>query len=232
MIDDTIKAIFFDAVGTLLFPRVPVSQTYVQFAQRHGGRVTEEDVRRSFREAFARQEERDLQENWKTDEAREQARWRAIVGDVLPFADSDACFTDLWHWFSKPAAWAVHPQAGDVLNEFAQRGITLGIASNFDSRLNNLVAAMPELANIRDHCVVSSLVGWRKPAHQFFSAVAESARCAPEHILYVGDDPRNDVHAAIAAGLQAILYDPEERTKTGVRIRQLRDLLPGCGVSS
>ena len=30
MIDSEIRAVFFDAVGTLLFPRTPVSRTYAK----------------------------------------------------------------------------------------------------------------------------------------------------------------------------------------------------------
>src|SRR5262245_31666351 len=123
MIDNTIRAVFFDAVGTLLIPRVPVSQTYAEFARRYGGEVDEVDVRSRFRDALARQEQRDSQDNWRTDEAREQARWRAIVAEVLPIENCDTCFSDLWHYYSTPAAWMVNAEAGEVLADLATRGL-------------------------------------------------------------------------------------------------------------
>jgi putative hydrolase of the HAD superfamily len=225
MIDPDIRAVFFDAVGTLLFPHVPVSRTYADCACRHGEAVTEEALRLPFREAFAKQEKRDAHDDWRTDEERERTRWRAIVEDVLPGAHAEACFAELWTWFSAPAAWTVNLDAADVVRELIGRGIVVGIASNFDSRLTGLVQAFPELAAMRNRCVISSLVGWRKPARQFFHSIVAAAGCEPQNILHVGDDLRNDIHGATAAGLRALLFDPEGRSEGGARIRTLRDLL-------
>lgn len=227
MIDAGTRAVFFDAVGTLLFPRTPVARTYAEHACRYGADVTEEQVRIAFREAFARQEQRDLAAGWRTDEARERARWQAIVTDVLPNADAGPCFAGLWEWFANPAAWAVHSEAGAVLNELSRRGLAVGIGSNFDARLLPLVNHFAELAPVRDRCVVSSLVGWRKPAPEFFAALARAAGCEPTQVLYVGDDVQNDLHGATAAGLRAVLLDPDAVPAAPERIRQLRDLCAG-----
>lgn len=231
MTDDTIRAVFFDAVGTLLFPRVPVTQTYSEFARRHGGHFDEAELRSRFLDAFARQEKRDSHDNWRTDEAREQARWRTIVTEVLPIESCDACFADLWHYYSTPAAWSVNPEAGQVLADLDRRRLTLGVASNFDTRLLDLLAVIPELALLRNNAVISAAVGWRKPAREFFAEVVKAASCPPEQILLVGDDLRNDIHGASAAGLRAVLFDPESRSEGGPTIRRLRDLLPLSGVS-
>ena len=227
MIDAGIRAVFFDVVGTLLFPRTPVARTYAEHACRHGADLTEEEVRRAFRTAFARQERLDLAAGWRTDEARERARWRAIVADVLAGADVEPCFDGLWGWFADPAAWTVHPEAGGVLDELARRRLAVGIGSNFDARLLPLVDHFPELAAVRGRCVISSLVGWRKPAAEFFAALTKTAGCEPAHVLYVGDDWRNDFEGATAAGLRAILLDPAAEPSAPDRIRCLRDLTAG-----
>jgi putative hydrolase of the HAD superfamily len=227
MIDSEIRAVFFDAVGTLLFPRTPVSRTYAEHGSRHGSNVTEDQVQLAFREAFARQEVADEAAGWRTDEARERARWRAIVADALPGANSDACFPGLWEWFSTPAAWVVPSDVRLVLRSLADRGLVVGVASNFDSRLFRLVDSFPELAPVRGRCVISSLVGWRKPARQFFDALVEAAGCERGRVLYVGDDVRNDLHGATAAGLRAVLLDPAAETLGPNRIRRLRDLIAG-----
>jgi putative hydrolase of the HAD superfamily len=224
MIDSGVRAVFFDAVGTLLFPRTPVGRTYAEHACRHGAAVTEEHVRAAFQEALARQEQFDRAAGWRTDEARERARWRGIVGEVLPGVDAEGCFAGLWDWFRSPAAWTVHPEAADVMRDLAGRGLVVGIGSNFDARLLGLVDAFPELAPARGRCVVSSLVGWRKPAPQFFAALAAAAGCAPGEVLYVGDDLRNDVRGATAAGLRAVLFDPAAEPTGPGRIPRLRDL--------
>jgi putative hydrolase of the HAD superfamily len=224
MIEPGIRAVFFDAVGTLLFPRTPVARTYAEFARGHGATITEEQVRAAFRTAFAQQERLDHSANWRTDENRERTRWRNIVSDVLPGVDADRCFADLWEWFANPIAWAVHAEAGEVLQELDARGFHLGMGSNFDGRLLPLVDAFRELSPIHGRCLISSLVGWRKPAGEFFLAMAQSANCSPAEVLYVGDDPHNDLDGATAAGLKAILYDPADGLSPN-RICRLRDLL-------
>jgi len=225
MIDSAISAVYFDAVGTLLFPRQPVAHTYAQFARRHGANVNEDAIARAFREAFARQERLDSQNGWRTDELREKARWRAIVAEVVPVEESDTCFDELWSWYGKPEAWSANPQSGEVLIELVQRGLIVGMASNFDSRLAIIIDGIPELTVVLDRCVISSRIGWRKPASEFFLAVIQSADTSPDRILYVGDDLRNDIQGARSVGLRACLYDPEARSETGSRIRCLRDLL-------
>ena len=226
MIDAGVRAVFFDAVGTLLFPRHPVHRTYAEVGRRHGAEFPEEAVRARFRAAFARQEELDAAAGWRTDEDREKARWQAIVAEVLPAAEAGACFAALWDTFSRPEAWTVHPEGPGLLRELAARGSTVGIASNFDARLLGIVAGLPDLVPFRDRCVVSSLVGWRKPAPEFFAAVETAAGCDSDRILYVGDDLRNDIRGATAAGLRAVLYDPGDRSPDTPRIRRLRDLIP------
>jgi putative hydrolase of the HAD superfamily len=222
MIDSRVRAVFFDAVGTLIFPHAPVARTYAEHAGHHGFATSEDQVRTGLRAAFARQEELDRVAGWRTDEGRERARWETIVADVLP-GTGDACFQSLWHWFRTPAAWTVHPDTGDVLRELVRRGFVVGIGSNFDSRLRPLLDAFPELTPVRDRCVISSQIGWRKPAPEFFRALAEIAGCEPSRVLYVGDDRRNDFDGATAAGLQAGLLDPDAEPGPG-RIRRLRDL--------
>jgi putative hydrolase of the HAD superfamily len=223
MVDAGIRAVFFDAVGTLLFPSAPVARTYAEHAGRFGCTITEEQVRTGFRSAFAKQDELDRAAGWRTDEARERSRWQAIVADVLVGTAPD-CFESLWGWFRRPAAWTVHPESGEVLRTLAARGFVVGMGSNFDSRLRPLVDGFPELAPVRDRCVISSVVGWRKPAREFFRALTEAADCKPGELLYVGDDMRNDFEGAMAAGLRPVLLDTTAEPGPS-RIRRLRDLI-------
>ena len=225
MIDAGTRAVFFDAVGTLLFPHPPVAAVYADFATRHGAVFTAEQVRGPLRSAFFRQEELDHAAGWRTDEARERARWQTVVRESLAGADHEPCFAALWDWFATPRAWTVHPEAAEVIRTLADRGFAVGIASNFDERLRPLVRAFPALALLADRCVISSAVGWRKPARGFFAEVVRVAGCEPGEVLFVGDDRRNDYDGATAAGLRAVLFDPEGRMKDGHVIRHLRDIL-------
>jgi putative hydrolase of the HAD superfamily len=227
MIHPDVRAVFFDVVGTLLVPDRPVSQTYVEVACRYGADADEGWVRMAFRAALARQDEIDRLAGWRTDEARERSRWQAIVREVLPVGNAPGCFDELWAWYARPAAWSLNPEAAEIIGQLTDHGLFVGVASNFDSRLKSVLGGFRELGALRSRCVISSLVGWRKPAPEFFAELVRVAGRRPDEILHVGDDLQNDILGATAVGLQSVLFDPEGKSSATPRIRQLRNLLPG-----
>jgi putative hydrolase of the HAD superfamily len=208
MIPREVRVIFFDAVGTVIFPEPSAAEAYAAVAARYGSRLSLAEIGQRFRTAFQREEEFDLRHGLRTDEKREERRWRHIVAAVLDdVCDGEACFRELFEHFSRPQAWACAPDAGTTLAELARRGYQLGMASNYDRRLRLVAAGLPELRPL-EHLVISSEVGWRKPAPEFFAAVVRQAGVATEEILFVGDDPINDEEGARAAGLRTRLLDP------------------------
>jgi putative hydrolase of the HAD superfamily len=203
-----IQAIVFDAVGTLIHVQPSVATIYAEIGARFGSRLGAEAVQRRFHAAFARQDRLDQEAAWRTSEDRERARWRAIVGEVLDdVADIDACFDAMYTAFGHATSWSCDPDAGELLPLLRQRGMRLAMASNFDARLPGVIARMPALAAL-DPIIVSSTVGWRKPAPQLFQAVVESLALPPDAILFVGDDHANDFVGAREAGMPALLLDP------------------------
>lgn len=218
------RVVFFDAVGTLIHPDPPAPMVYAAAGRRFGSRLDETTIAARFRAAFRRQEEVDRAGNLRTDEAREVARWRAIVREVLDdISDTETCFQELYAHFAQPGAWRCQPESAAVLAALAERGHVLGIASNFDRRLRGLVENMPALRPVR-YLVISSEIGWRKPAPEFFEAMCRQAGSAPELVFYVGDDLVNDYQGARSAGVQAVLLavhgfaaDPVEEWITSLR---------------
>ncbi|HMC66447.1 MAG TPA: HAD-IA family hydrolase [Gemmataceae bacterium] len=225
MILPPVHAIFFDAVGTLIHPEPPAPEVYQAVGQRYGSAVALADIRRRFSAAFHEEDALDRAVDWRTSEASEVERWRRIVGAVLDdVSDPVACFRELFEHFSRAEAWRCDRDTESVLKELAARGYRLGMASNYDERLRSVAAGLPALRPIQ-HLVISSEVGWRKPAGQFFGAICEAIRLPPEQVLYVGDDPANDFAGARAAGLQAVLFDAADQHPDGVaRIHQLSEL--------
>lgn len=206
-----IRAVVFDAVGTLIHPDPPAAEVYAAAGQRFGSRHDSATIRARFRAAFAHEEAADRTAGHRTDGAREVRRWRAIVAAVLDdVADVDGCFRELFDHFARPAAWRCDSADVALLAELARRGLTLGVASNFDRRLHAVFDGLPGLAPVRVR-VISAEVGWRKPAAEFFAAVVRAADCEPGEVLFVGDDFANDYEGATAAGLRAVLLDPHGR---------------------
>jgi putative hydrolase of the HAD superfamily len=206
-----IRAVFFDAVGTLIEPAPSAVDVYLAAARRHGTRLSRQTIAKRFRAAFCLEEAIDRNRGWRTDEEREQQRWRSIVGTVLDdVRDPEACFAELWQHFARPESWRCLPGAVEVLGELARQGFCLGVASNFDRRLRGVAAGMPALRPVRQ-LVISSEVGWRKPALQFFEQVVSAAGVSASEIVFVGDDPVNDDEGARRAGLRVLLLSPAGR---------------------
>ena len=227
-----IRAVFFDAVGTLLFPTPSATTMYAEVATQYGMTVDAKQVRSRLWTKFREEEELDRQAGWVTSERREQERWRNIVQHCLP-ASTEELFEELYLHFAQPQAWSLAPGTGEVLWQLSQRGYTVGLASNYDSRLSAVVAGHESLAPLRQNVVISSQVGWRKPAPQFFDAVVQSAKCDSADIVFVGDDLENDVAGATAAGMQVVLIDPEGKHPDHAnRIALLSELLQGQGLPS
>ena len=218
-----IGAVFFDAVGTILHPAQPVWETYHKVAKHHGIHLDPSEIGLRLKQSIATREINDARQNWQTSEPAEQQRWRNHVAEALgEHPHVDDCFSELWDWYAQRQAWVLAPHVEIVLNQLARLGLVLGMASNFDNRLNAILQQCPELQPLMAHCIISSQIGWRKPATQFFADLCAKAGLPAYQILYVGDDPRNDYKGASAAGMNALLYNPS-RQKEGYQ--QITDLL-------
>jgi putative hydrolase of the HAD superfamily len=223
VIPSGVRAIVFDAVGTLIHPEPPAAVAYVEAGRRFGSSLTQATITERFAIAFRRQEEIDRSAGFRTNQTREVARWRAIVGDVLTdVADPEECFRHVYEHFARASAWRTTEDAASTVAGLATRGYRIGIASNFDDRLSAVLT--PELSALP--LVISSAVGWRKPAPAFFMATSRAVGMDPHEVLYVGDDRVNDYQGALAAGLVAVLCDPHGRAPADVpRVGRLGELL-------
>lgn len=219
-----IRAVVFDAVGTLILPNPGAATVYTAVANRHGIAV-DEGISERLWQRFRIEDDLDRRAGWITSEARERERWRNIVSAAIPGA-SDDLFDELFRHFAKPSSWAVIDGVAHTLEKLRERGFVLALASNYDRRLESVVAGLPALAPLRQRVVTSSAVGYRKPASDFFcEGVLPAVGCDAGEVLFVGDDLENDFLGARAAGLQAVLYDSRNRHEAvDERIRGMDEL--------
>jgi putative hydrolase of the HAD superfamily len=184
-------------------------------------------LRTRFVAAFRAEEEVDRLAGWVTSEDREVARWRRIVAETLrEVSNTEPYFRELFQHFALPTSWRVDPEAGSVISHLSDRGLIVGLGSNYDSRIFSVLAEIPELGPLRGSVVVSSAVGYRKPATEFFREVVRAAGCAPEEVAFVGDDLENDYQGATAAGLHAVLLDSgDKHSGCDNRIKSLIELV-------
>src|SRR6266487_4093790 len=141
VISPTVRAVFFDAVGTLLFPEPAAFELYRLVAAQHGLILPPAEVQSRFLAAYRAEEVTDRLAGWVTSEEREVCRWQRIVEATLEAVpDPEECFRELFRHFSRPNAWRVDPDAEFLLAELQERGLILGTGSNYDSRLRSVLS--------------------------------------------------------------------------------------------
>jgi putative hydrolase of the HAD superfamily len=214
-----IKAVFFDAAGTLLHLPRGVGYNYRAVMLRHGIEVCEKKLNDAFRVA------------WKAMPARaaslrprpgdDKPWWRELVARVasicaIPQSASDRLFEELYAHFALPGVWELYPEVREVM-ETLSRNYCLGIISNFDGRLRTILGHL-DLAVFFKSVTISSEVGADKPHPFIFEAALKSLGVASHEAIHVGDDPVSDWQGAEAAGMACFPFD---RTRNS-----LTDLLP------
>ena len=137
-----VRAIMFDAVGTLIFANPNVVDVYHGLGAAHGSGLTPKRVGDRFQAAVDLFHRLPTQEDspWATSQDQEFQRWQAIVADVfVDLSDTSKLFEALWTHFAEPENWSVYADVHATLKKLRDRGFQLGIASNFDRRLEPIV---------------------------------------------------------------------------------------------
>jgi putative hydrolase of the HAD superfamily len=227
-----LKAVFFDAAGTLFDTRVPVGSSYARLARRYGVDADDIVVSSAFRRVFGAAPALAFGPGKSASELRllEREWWRQRVAETFAglgqFDDFEAYFDALFAFFANPTTWAVAVEAPRLLEELKELGLKLGIISNFDARLYDILSELG-LAGYFDSVTISSEAGFAKPNPEIFRTAMTKHSVAAEDVLHVGDSIPLDVGGANAAGIPVVLVeqgrdraaDEEKRRLDGLKIK-------------
>lgn len=206
------QAVFFDAGNTLIYADPPVGQVYADALRAAGVEADPAEVAAHFRETFgrlARLRAREATRHAAAAAAAADAQdwWRRIVRESLepygPLDSFEAMFQGLWDYFARGAAWRIYDDVLPTFEALRARGKTLGLISNWDRRLDGILAELG-LSGRLDSVVISHQVGAEKPDPAIFRRAIELCGLAPGQALHVGDSLEEDVAGARAAGIQAV----------------------------
>jgi len=206
-----IKAIFFDAAGTLIKPSRRVGESYAAIAEKYGIQVPSGALSERFRACFDESpplafpgaspaEIAYLERDW----------WKQLVKRIFdpwsPFDRFEGYFAELFEYFSRADSWNLYPEVPATLTALKARGLIIDVISNFDSRLVKILHGLGA-GHWFDEIFISSHVGHAKPSRQIFEAALEKHGINPDHAIHVGDSEVNDVQGAMNAGLKPIFVD-------------------------
>lgn len=229
-----IKAVFFDVGNTLLF----FNLKEVQRALREKGhRVPVEKLR--YAEAKAKEIVDHLvltKSDVLNDRRRAILYYKSILGylDGIPDKDITHIAKKLRKKDKEVGLWMVmEKNAKKVLHELKKRKYRLGVISNSDGRVEQLLDEL-KLTPYFEIIVDSAKFGMEKPAPEIFRHAASSLGVKPEHSIYIGDFYSIDVLGARGVGMKPLLIKPfpyykHPRCATIKSLSELLSLLPSAG---
>ena len=124
----------------------------------------------------------------------------------LPDAVVNRISNEMFDQFSNASYWKKNEQCDLVLEKLKDRGIKLGIISNFDERLFKIVENLHISKHFDFACIPANSKGHFKPEQEIFlEAYKKSKLNSKQHMVHVGDDLKLDYHAAHAFGCNSLL---------------------------
>ena len=223
------RAVFFDVGETLVHPAPSFPELFARIVELEGHHVVSEDVLEASRAVTDRfsQASRD-DERWTTSPERSRAFWISVYElmlDALELPSGDGLREMLYAAFTDRANYALFDDVGPALERLAAEGYVLGLISNFEAWLDDLLAdlGVREAFTVR---VISGIEGMEKPDPRIYRLALERAGIEPREAVYVGDSPEFDVDPPAALGMFPVLIDRRGRHvgHVGARITDMAQL--------
>ena len=223
------KAVFFDAGETLVHPAPSFPELFAAVVTREGHPRTEAQVREASAVIMDRfSAAAKANELWTTSPERSARFWGSVYDlmiQALEIPSANGLRDTLYAAFTDLTNYALFDDVAPALKELSSHGVILGIVSNFEPWLEELLGALAvrEAFPVR---VISGLEGIEKPDPRIFELAMERAGVGPEDSAYVGDNPEFDVDPPAALGMFPVLIDRRNRhpMHPGVRLTDLAQL--------
>lgn len=208
------KAVFFDVGGTLLKPYPSVGDIYAQHAGAFGFRGSAEELNHQFRAEWKKMG--GMESLGGCDPHVERRFWYDIVFNVFsPFGglrNFDVYFEIVYHAFTLKDSWRVFEDVleSGVLDTLKQKGVVMGVVSNWDSRLPLILENMG-LGGYFKFILASTVAGSAKPDRKIFDEALRQSNVDAQDACHIGDELNADYHGASRIGIKCILIDRHGR---------------------
>jgi putative hydrolase of the HAD superfamily len=232
----TVKFVFFDAGETILHPHPSFSEIFADVCRQSGHDVSPSDV--------ARVQARLAPHLMDLDADEDDERARPYAGSAFSERESRRFWTYLYSRFvaelgladeslpnrlfdkfSDVSTYKLFDDVLPVLHELRDRGFRLGLISNFERWLEELLVEL-EVGHLFDNVTISGIAGVEKPDPGIFRLALDDAGVNPEDAAHVGDSPSLDAEPAAALGMTPVLLDRTSRYPNApwIRIESLEEL--------
>lgn len=204
-------AVVFDATGTLFETTEPVGDVYARVARAHGVDLPAWRLDDGFRRILRHAGPRGLEGEDETARRKsEVAWWFEIIRQTFQATDSTARFADfgafaraLFEAYRAPGTWQLRPGIAQLLTKLQARSIPMGVVSNFDHRLPDILELL-EIMDFFETVETPARRGCAKPDPAILEAAAQGLGVGLPALVYVGDDPKEDLAAIRALGVAVV----------------------------
>lgn len=212
------KGVLFDVGNTLIQVYPSVGEIYASSFALLNIQVSEAAINASFRELFYKTTHVQTHIFSFVSKTDEKSKWKEFLRKVFIHAGQweqvepvfDAWFLDIYSLFSEPCVWRIFPEVTSVLQQLHDQKMKMGIVSNWDSRLRDLIDQMP-MKQYFDTIVISAFAGYAKPDSRIFEIALKEMNLEPEEVVYVGDDLFFDYQGARNAGILPVIVARDEK---------------------
>lgn len=206
-----LRAVFFDAGNTLIFPRV---EDFARDLTEQGFHATAEDFFASERAGKQKLDE------WLWPQIRagqlprmvDMVYWteylRVLMERIgVPEATRQRVMLHVGDRFRDIRSWStVDPATSGFLDGLRARGYYLGVISNSVGTMEEQLGRL-DLARHFDTILDSAVVGVEKPHPEIFHMALGRAKLQASEAIFIGDTYATDIGGASLVGLQGVLID-------------------------
>ena len=208
-----VRNVLFDFAGTLADLK-PHSETMLcNYAKETYNLDLEESV---VKEAFSCMDRQLFYSSVKITDFEDKSKFYKQYNDRilqhLALSDLiDNSDNQLFHYFSSQKRhWVLKEDVIPTLEILKHKGLKIGIISNFDSKLLELVENL-QIHHLIDYLHISQDEGYEKPQLEFYQSFFGRHLLDPAESLYCGDSYVLDFLPAKALGLKALIIDPDRK---------------------
>jgi putative hydrolase of the HAD superfamily len=198
----TTSAVIFDFYGTLAEANTH-APSWSELFRELGHELSLDATRRWWNEGTDGIEHDQHSQSREHYVAWQHSRVREIIkASGVPEGDDDVLFSRITQWLGA-ADLRAYAEAPAVLAELRDRGLALGICSNWDWDLLEAIARAG-LGGAVDVVESSAWVGARKPHPRMYARMINRLDKPPADLLFVGDTWTCDVEGPRRAGMRAV----------------------------
>lgn len=208
---DRKKAVFFDVGHTLITPYPSLEEVIKEILEEEGIEVPLDSLKRTapLVDAYYNELYEKNEDVWASKEGAIWL-WRELYSFWMKkLGLGERAFElgeKIYHAFGAGNKWKPFSDVIQVLEKLKREGMILGIISNWDERLSQILSEIG-LSYFFNFILASAEVGAAKPDKRIFQRAIRLAGVSPQEVIHVGDHLLADIEGPLRVGIFPVLID-------------------------